>query len=139
MLSVYQAAALSKRESPVLNGAPREGSFAGKSCSVCATTSAVRVELSIIQWPIKLTNAAFSASAESFSPRRVPLNVLPSFTCNAKRMGQVLRTRSVLTCSDVGTADVWEMQEISACYSGRRSFWDETSRRTNRGLPKLAV
>ena len=77
---MYHAAPRSKRESPVLNGAPRAGSFAGKSLMNVLNTSFVIVLLSITRCPIKLTKACVSAAPDRPRFPSVVLNVVPSLT-----------------------------------------------------------
>ena len=57
MLSVYHDSALSNKESPVWNGPPAVGSFAGYSSWMPASVPADSVFLSSMRFPIKLSKA----------------------------------------------------------------------------------
>lgn len=78
MISVYHASARSKSESPVANGAPSDGSFAGKREWNSSKTSVVKVLLSMTRCPMKLSKAAVSAVPERPRLRRERLKEAPS-------------------------------------------------------------
>ena len=81
-ISEYHASTLSYRESPVLNGAPNEGSLAGYNALNSLSTPRVRVVLSKMRSPIKLSNTASSdAPLQDFGRARTDwAKKVPSFS-----------------------------------------------------------
>lgn len=80
ILSVYQASALSKSESPVLNGPPREVSFAGYSLLMVSRVLLVTVEGSMRRPRMNVSSASSSSAGGVFKPRTDWLKTVPSFS-----------------------------------------------------------
>lgn len=80
MLSVYHASALSKRESPVLNGAPSAESLAGYKELMVLKMSCVTVDGSISRSLINVSNLAVSCAAGTLRFRTDWLKLVPSLS-----------------------------------------------------------